>query len=237
MARAKRTDRAEARRRYRASQAAEDATDDSSLDNAGVADGSPARSSTERTAPAARPGLLGAFTGSIRRPDLREDLGYLPELIRNKAVWAPSLLTIAAGAAVFVPGVLASPLSIVIPLFVLQAPMAGPFLAGIWAPRASWLAGLIVGLISAVISSLYVLVVPVTGVAITAAQRRDFAINYLVVFPIFSAFVASFAAFYRRFLRVSNQSAARRAQERARHGGSQRSAERPSQRPATARRR
>jgi len=177
VARAKRTDRAEARRRYRASQAAEDATDDSSLDNAGVADGSPARSSTERTAPAARPGLLGAFSGSIRRPDLRADLGYLPELIRNKAVWAPSLLTIAAGAAVFVPGVLASPLSIVIPLFVLQAPMAGPFLAGIWAPRASWLAGLIVGLISAVISSLYVLVVPVTGKPL--AEERELLLREL----------------------------------------------------------
>src|SRR5207245_9453505 len=100
-----------------------------------------------------------------------------------------------------------------------QAPLAGALPAGIWAPRASLLAGLIVGLISAVISSLYVLVVPVTGVAITAAQRRDFAINYLVVFPIFSAFVASFAAFYRRFLRVSNQCAAPAAPERPHQAG------------------
>ena len=241
MARAKRTDRSEARRRYRATvTSAGTATED---DDAAVADadavrpaapvpGRPAGGAGRSTAgrrPSAldtepveppRPGILGAVTGSIRPLDLRGDLRATPALItQTRAVWVPSLLTVAAAVAYLVPAVRDSAIApVVIPLFVIQPPMAAPFLAGILAPRASWVAGMIVGLVAA-LGTLALLPTLETAAGAHIAGITDI-LYVALLWPLFGGSVAAFAAFYRRFLRFSSpaRSARRPAQKGATRG-------------------
>jgi hypothetical protein len=228
VARAKRTDRAQARRRHRAS------LTDAESQGGGAPESSPAEApASGRSRP--RPGFLSLFTTAIRPVDIRGDVAYLPTLVlRTKAVWVPGLLTAIAGVIALVPGGVSSGLGPIIALFVLQTPLAGPFLAGVLAPRASWLAGLIVGLEAAIFTTLYVFTAPLpAGAELTASQLVTVVLfNFFVVFPLFGMFVASFAAFYRRFLRNSNQAAAAR---RAQSSSGRRGSQRPQPRPSTAR--
>jgi hypothetical protein len=225
VARAKRTDRAEARRRHRARLAeAEPHGDDGGQTEAAEAPSQP-RSRT--------PAFLSLFTTAITPIDIRGDLAYLPTLVlRTRAVWVPGLATAIAGILALIPGGLSSGLGPIIALFVLQTPLAGPFLAGVLAPRASWLAGLIIGLEAAVFTTIYLLVTPLPpGAELTASQLVSVVVfNFFIVFPLFATFVASFAAFYRRFLRNSNQAAAARRAQRSRQRP-----QRPGSRPSTAR--
>ena len=227
MARAKRTDRAEARRRHRARLA----EIESRVDDAEETEPAPAQSSRPRIR---APGFLSLFTTALTPVDIRGDLAYLPTLVlRTRAVWVPGVLTAIAGVIALIPGGLSSGLGPIVALFVLQTPLAGPFLAGVLAPRASWLAGLIVGLEAAVFTTIYVLVTPLpAGAELTMSQVVSVVLfNFFIVFPLFGTFVASFAAFYRRFLRNSNQAAAARRSQRSRQG----TQKRPTSRPSTAR--
>ena len=97
MPRAKRTNRAEARRRYRASIG--EPLDDETFDEAEPK--AAGRSSAPKAAGPAqeRPSLAYAFRSAFRPPNLREDLRALPSLIVDRSVWLPSLLTLAAGVA------------------------------------------------------------------------------------------------------------------------------------------
>jgi len=115
VARAKRTNRAEARRRYRAT-LAEDPdyleAEDAALDAADgeevtasrirprAAPTAPAQRAAAPAAPAqraaARPGLASAFRSSFHPLDVRADLRGLPSLIRHRSVLLPVLLTLAS---------------------------------------------------------------------------------------------------------------------------------------------
>ncbi len=172
MARAKRTDRTEARRRYRAEQVAltEDAVD---AEGAPVASGDKASRSkaAAQTAPAAaRPSIVAAFRGSFQEVHLKDDLRSLPRIVTHWGFLA-ALGAAVAATAVFILSTndlaasldlsLSQPAAdktlggvsnisyIAVSLFVAPPPAAGAFLVGFTAPRAAWLGGLIYGLVAA----------------------------------------------------------------------------------------
>lgn len=207
MARAKRTDRAEARRRSRAA-ALEAAGADATA--AGVAGGS-AKAATSTSArvgspPAARPGIMDQFRSSIRPLDLRQDLRDLPWLVtRTPAVAVPSLLVLASaiwygatgGSLRDLPGMAFN-------LFVFPPPLAALFLAGILTTRMSYLAGGIVGVVSALVFSIYLFVGPVqSATPLTQSEQLQYLAYALVVSPLAGIAIGGFAGFYRRFLRVT----------------------------------
>lgn len=212
MARAKRTDRAEARRRYRAALAARrtEAAPDAS------APAAPARSTPreERPAPpgtgSGRVGLVAAFRLAAAPADLRADLAYLPTLVlRTKAVWLPSLLLAAIAVVFVIPGAATNVVvALAFQTFLVPPPMAGPFIAGLLAPRAAWLAGGIVSLIGAVFYAGAILAVPETRSVLEA--RPDLALSSILAAPSFGILVGAFAGFYRRFLRLTSPNQGRR---------------------------
>ena len=102
MARAKRTDRAEARRRYRANVV--DPLDEGDLDpSTDLADGptAPARptggprvraSASPAAAAPQRTSITGAFRSSFRPADLRGDLRALPQILTHWSLYVPIIL-------------------------------------------------------------------------------------------------------------------------------------------------
>ena len=229
MARAKRTDRAEARRRYRASlEPATVATEDDTAEAAATPNRLSGRAASNQSAaavarPAARtarpgdllatepvtrrPGFFGSITGAITPLDLRADLAALPALTtRTRAIWLPSLIVAVSGVSILIPSLQSNTIvGLVASLFVAPPPMAGPFLAGILAPRAGWLAGGIVGLVSAIFFGLYLATAPASVLTNATSEARFSAIvQSFVIAPMFGILVGGFAAFYRRFLRLSS---------------------------------
>lgn len=248
MARAKRTNRAEARRRYRASLA----EDGESLDDeeAGEAETPVAGGRADRRAappPAAppRPGIGAAFRSSFRPLDLRGDIRALPGLLRHKSVWLPVLLTVvsAIAYAAVTPPIPADQMNVARPVeqtitgllfqyFVWSPPVASIFLAGFLAPRASYLTGGIAGTVGALAF------IPVVANRVGLfVQLDDVAINQyiassLVASPLAGILFGGAAGWYRRFLSLANpnRAAAARANDRQQR-------RRGSQRPMLARRR
>ena len=189
MARAKRTTRAEARRRYRAEHGL---PDDTTLDDE-AQDEDAAASTTSRSArpTAGQPERISVFAAlrlAIHPLDLRGDLRSLPSLARNKALLLPILLTLGSTAV---------------------------FLGGFLAPRASWLVGVVIGLVSA----LCYVALGVSGL-LPAPFAEQFTVNALgasvsafIYSPIMGAFFAAAAAWYRRFLALSSPNRNRRASQ------------------------
>lgn len=154
MPRAKRTDRAEARRRHRASlgeQPTDEAVEPSAPPSAGRAAAPRPPSAGER------PSLAYAFRAAFRPLNLGEDLRYLPKLLIDRSVWLPILLTIAAGVAFAATGGANWLVAIIATYFVAPPALGSVFLGGFLAPRASYLVGLIVGFVSAVVASVIIL--------------------------------------------------------------------------------
>ena len=235
MARAKRTARADARRRYRAEHGLPDETD--------------IEEEAEATAPlgatgAPQPQRLGmgaAFKQAFRPLDLRGDLRALPSIARHsKALWVPVLLTLVSVAAYVLvrpadrpAGDTAALLVMFLYSYFLQTPaIGGVFIAGFLAPRASWLLGAIVGVVSAAsytalgLSGILPTTVLVNGVEVTVNAGEVIA-SAFIVSPIMGAIFASAAAWYRRFLQLSspnrgrNQQAARRGNDGRTRAGNQ----------------
>ena len=159
MARAKRTNRAEARRRHRASFAetpvdgellTADAAEDAPDAGAGAGTRPPAARSAATSgadAPPPRPGIAAAFRSSFRPADIRGDLRALPRSLRH---WSFLVAVIMSGVAVALVPLLGAN-SIALTLFGYfsgAAPIGSAFLAGFFAPRASYLAGGLAGLAS-----------------------------------------------------------------------------------------
>lgn len=115
MARAKRTARAEARRRYRAehplAEAGSDAEDLPETDEAPAAARRPAAPRSTAPQPGGRPvrvGALQAFRMAYEPADFRADFRALPELLRSRAVTIPVIL-VAISAVILVLAVQMSP--------------------------------------------------------------------------------------------------------------------------------
>jgi hypothetical protein len=214
VARAKRTDRADARRRHRMEAAARA--------EAGETVAPPTRSpkATSGPTPAERPSVVGAFRSAARPADLQADIRFLPSLaLRTKAIWVPSAVVIAAGALFLTPD-LGQNIVFVLAFqaFVVPPPLAASFLAGLLAPRAAWLAGGVVGLISAAtFAAVAVLYEGSVDATITADQLRDTVLFGFAVSPVFGIGAGGFAGFYRRFLRFGQPT--RRADQGRRNSG------------------
>ncbi len=204
MARAKRTARAEARRRYRA--ATEPAFD---VDDANEA---PPPARVSRQTPAARPddgkkrvGIFDALRVSIHPVRLREDLAAFPPLATNRALLLPILLTVVSTIAVVATSGTDAITPFLFTYFVQTPALGGVFLAGFLAPRASWLLGAIVGLVAAFGYVTILLVVPgaLGPTPPGASTVQGVALYAFILSPVMGGFFAAAAAWYRRFLRLS----------------------------------
>lgn len=215
MARAKRTDRAAARRRYRA------INDPGPLEGAegGADDHAPARqaSATRPVVNEVRMGIVAALRASFHPLNVREDLRALPWLVRTKAFWIPLAVTVATTAAFIATGGRELISTMLFSYFVQTPAIGGVFLAGFLAPRASWLLGAIIGFVAA---GGYIVVLGTVAGALTATDPnsvdvQSIGISALLFSPLFGSFFASTAAWYRRFLTLTNPNRARRAQAAA----------------------
>jgi hypothetical protein len=233
VARAKRTDRADARRRYRA--ATVPANPDSETGDAEPASGGregrraargaqPARSNQ---GPAGRPSIVDSFRSALRPANIREDVAAAPAILRSSPLlWIPFGLVIVSGVVALIPGLGSYQIPIfLVQTFVFPPPLIGPFIAGLLAPRAGWLFGLLTGLVGAVMFALFAATTPGSNVAgappVAADVRTQYILYGLVTSPTFGALIGAFAGFYRRFLRSSspqraNQNRSRRSNTRTR---------------------
>ena len=218
MARAKKTHRAEARRRYRVEQ---HLVDEEALegDEAAPAPSAATRGSQPAAGARARPSIGAAFRGAFQPLDLRGDLAALPSIaIRSKALWLPLLLVVGSTIAFAITQGSDIVTQFMFAYFVQTPAIGGVFLAGFLAPRASWLLGLIVGLVSAICYSALILTVFSAVVATSQVQSlaQDAIISAFLLSPVMGAFFAAAAAWYRRFLNLTNPNRGRQAQQAAR---------------------
>ncbi len=221
MARAKRTERAEARRRYRAATVDAPVEGDAALElpavpaaalPRGYRDRRPASSSGPAAASAARPGFVGALRAAAGPVDIPGDLRALPSiLLHSKAGWVPALVILGTAAALMIPSLASNELVVLAGNVILQPPpMIIAFLAGMLAPRGAWLMG---GLLSLLAGIAYVVVVTInTNIVmtplgftyvVTSDQKLAYAQSVLIMAPVFGVAVGAFAGFYRRFLNMS----------------------------------
>jgi hypothetical protein len=221
VARAKRTDRAEARRRYRAyldQTAAEGAEGaDSETD---VATGSPPPAKASRSAastPVVRPGqklgMVAALKGATRPVHYVDDIRYAPTLItRTNAIWVPALFSIAALAfgltrTDYNDGSIQVLLNFALPV----TPLVQPMIAGFLAPRATWLAGILASVISGVCfevlfiyyTSGHLAHLP-TSQAINADQYLPLTIQVFATALTFGALLGAGSGWYKRFLTLAS---------------------------------
>jgi hypothetical protein len=164
VARAKRTDRAEARRKYRAYLQAQEETgaeasaEEGPVDSAAAQGAKPVRGVERKPQPTIPPGqrmgLFAAAKSAYRQPHYLDDLRNIRALVfRTNAIW-PVVIVCAIAGAYTVAGIDKSgrttdPIipSLVTFLFA-PVPLLPPMLAGFLAPRSTWLAGMLASLIA-----------------------------------------------------------------------------------------
>jgi uncharacterized membrane protein len=231
VARAKRIDRAEARRRYRQTLAVESADTtiaDETTASAGTAarpakrGPTPSKATGSTASAGARPSLTAALRIAAQPADIRGDIAALPFLaLHTKALWVPVLLTVASGIVFVVLGPQKNMIAVLaFQAFVVPPPMAASFLGGILAPRGSWLVGGIIGLAASIAFAAVALVYPdtsgVAGAVGEASQRQAAVLFGFVVSPGLGIAIGAFAGFYRRFLRLSNPTGQQRSSKSSR---------------------
>jgi hypothetical protein len=156
--------------------------------------------------PAQRPGIVQAFRIAFQPADVRADLRTAPTVFRTTpALWIAPALVLVGGVFLLVPTLRDSQIgSLAAQLLVVPPPLIPAFLAGMLAPRSSWLFGLLVGALAGIVFAVYVATASSTGVAPVTDDLRAQALLYaVVVSPLFGLATGAFAGFYRRFLRVS----------------------------------
>jgi hypothetical protein len=220
VARAKRTQRADARRRYRAASAptdAIDATETVDEGDAAPAGKSAAPSTAKSTGTPPRMGIFDALRASIRPIHVREDVASVPWIaVHSKALWLPALITVVSTIAIIITGGTDVITVFLFTYFVQTPAIGGVFIAGFLAPRASWLLGVIIGFLAAIGYSIYIVIAAsrATGTDVPAPGLVQATIlSALVLSPILGAFFAAAAAWYRRFLYLSNPNRGRNAQK------------------------
>jgi hypothetical protein len=223
LARAKRTDRTEARRRTRAEQAAV-TSEAAALATAGVTSaGSTAGSRAGQPGQPARPSISAAFRGSFRQVHVADDLRALPRLLIHWSFWGPALATIVTtivyiyasqGRTADTPqDMMWVGVNLAFQMFVfpLPAPAGSAFIAGFGSKRASWLIGLILGVLSAACFAIVLQSVSATLTQTSpGVDLQALALQGLLVAPIGASLFASAAAWYRRFLNMANPNRSQR---------------------------
>jgi hypothetical protein len=237
VARAKRTERADARRRYRATfvdplaegdLAPDDDTSETGT-TAPVAAGRPASAGSARSRAAsgpataaaqpARPSIVAAFRSSFRPLDLRGDIRALPQILRHWSFFVPVVLSGLAVALIPLLGL--NPLtSAFFQYFSFTAPLGTSFIAGFFAPRASYLVGILAALASVGFQFLAYSVGPFGGLfadfkdaagnPMTQAAAKELVLSQALTVGVPSAALfAAAAAWYRRFLNRANPNRSR----------------------------
>jgi hypothetical protein len=151
-------------------------------------------------------------------PNFREDIRALPGIFRSKKLlWVPLLLLLAGAALVLLlPTLPTDALAIAdlyIQFFFIPPALFTFFVAGFIAPRASWLVGLLYGLIAGVLW--FVTFVPPSRVPDASAFATQLGL-LLTNGALYGTFAAAFAAWYRDFLRgMQERGRARRADQEA----------------------
>jgi hypothetical protein len=107
-----------------------------------------------------------AFRAAFHPPNLRDDIAHLPELLRSRAIIAPALVSIGTAIAIGATSGTDVISRLLAQYFLVPPPIGSIFVAGFFAPRASYLAGLIVGLVAAL--ALTVLLIAAPSVNATA---------------------------------------------------------------------
>jgi hypothetical protein len=229
VARAKRTDRSEARRRYRAylqeqadkEEAAAEAADEPQS-QATSEPSKPARQAQAKPVappPGQRVGFGAALRKATRPVHYRDDLRYAPQLIlHTNAIWVPALISV---------GFLAYGLTrsdyndsgISLMLSIAYPPIIQAVISGFLSPRASWLAGLFSGAIGGLAAGVIYTYVLSGRLDHTPADKIlragdipidvfQLVLNSMVI----SVALAAGSAWYKRFL--STMGPARPAQPR-----------------------
>jgi hypothetical protein len=241
VARAKRTDRAEARRRYRAylveqteTEAAKGGEDEEpSVRSAGDR---PAKAAGPAGRPAQRVGFLGAFKAATRPVHYVDDLRYAPTLIfRTNAIWPGALLSFVALAYGFTrtdynDGSIQVVVNFVLPM----VPMIQPMLAGFLAPRATWLAGIIASVISGICFEILIIWYASGHLANTpkdfgvgSGAYTSLTLQVILSAITFGALLGAGSGWYKRFLNLTGPAATLAKQQAA---NQKQSARRPSAR-------
>lgn len=220
VARAKRTARADARRRYRAAVEADLPEIDEEPETA-----------AHRSTPSARPasdqqrvGFGTAIRLAYHRADIRGDLAWLPNMPRSKAFWIPVAAAVAAAAAWVVAP---SALTYLLMQYLVWAPPIGLlFIAGFLAPKASWLFGIVLGLTATLIFGLLLYsgawntsAATIGAPSIGSDLYASFVGQWLFLSVLAGPFFAAAAAWYRRFLQLSNPNRGRRPQQPQKRAG------------------
>jgi hypothetical protein len=207
VARPKQTDRAEARRRYRQTAATPVTEEGTELDygerRTDIGAGKPGSTSTGATP--TRPGFGAAFRQAYHPPKLREDLQHLPMLLRSRAFLGAVALILAGAVAVLAfPNYTGSRFALELLIWPGSA-LAPQLVAGFFAPRASYLLGLIVGFIQGIVFSIFVTQFSTqTGIGLPADQLTNvFTVSFLSG-PVTGSLFAAAAAWYRRFLALTS---------------------------------
>ena len=205
MARAKQTNRAEARKRYRqAMQPADPETE--------IIDDVPAATTGARPAPAKaaptgvqRPGFMAAFRGAYHPARPREDLRYLPSLLKHWSFLAAAgLVLVGAIVAYAVPGYTGS--AFAWELLVLPGSALAPQLvAGFFAKRASYILGFLIGLLQGVVFTVFLTqFASRLGSELPGDRVGNLLTLSFITGPISGALFSAAAAWYRRFLALSS---------------------------------
>jgi hypothetical protein len=194
VAKPRRTNRTDARRRYRTEQ-----SEMTAAEGAGVTPAT-ARPSTAK----GRPGLVDGMRLAYNPVHLRDDLRALPAILLSRAVLIPSALVVVSGILLLTPLYQDTMIRLFVGAFVLVPPLyppalIGPFIGGFLATRASYLVGAIIGILVVIMFAVFVFMTPApeydTGRRVLAVGQAAWTI------PMSSLFAAA-AAYYRRLLRI-----------------------------------
>jgi hypothetical protein len=151
----------------------------------------PARSAATASERPERPSITAAFRASFRPLDLRGDLRALPRLLLTKAFLIPAVVS---GLSFILFAFEQNQLTAFLyQYFSYQFPVAAVFATGFFAPRASWLLG---GLI-AIVSTLF-------QFPLFVGTSPGLLLAVLLQGAIYGSFFGAAAAWYRRFLNRAN---------------------------------
>lgn len=181
----------------------------------------------------------------FKMPNIREDLRALPSVFRSRRMlWVPLLLLIGGlGIVMAYPGL--SPDTQGLASYYIQFFFAPPalftfFMAGFFAPRASYLVGAVYGLIAGVFwavafSGVLPNTVPTTGAPVDPLMSTFASLGYGLLF---GTLAGGLAGWYRDFLRgIQERGKARRAvkevDERAKRREERQEARRTAKRPTS----
>ena len=207
MARAKQTDRAEARRRYRQASGQDAALDELEDDEPVVERGRQAPSKPSRQPqPTGRPGITTAFRTAYHPAHFREDLAALPKLLRHWSFFVPIAMIVVGGFVAFTfwnftGGQLAYQI-LVLPGSGFGLPQ---LVAGFFAPRASYLLGFLVSVVQGIVGTVFILQLSSKlGSPFPSEQIPGLVTQAFLAGPVSGTLFAAAAAWYRRFLALSS---------------------------------